>query len=64
MIEIINLKKSFDDFKVLKEINLSIREGEITAIVGPNGSGKTTLIKSILDLIKIDFGKIQLVNMY
>ncbi len=60
MIEIINLKKSFDDFKVLKEINLSIREGEITAIVGPNGSGKTTLIKSILDLIKIDFGKISI----
>jgi zinc transport system ATP-binding protein len=38
--------------EILKDINLHIHCGEITAIVGPNGAGKTTLLKSIMGLIK------------
>ena len=52
LIEIINLKKIFGNTEVLKNINLSIEAGKVTAIVGPNGSGKTTLIKSVLGLVK------------
>jgi lipoprotein-releasing system ATP-binding protein len=39
-----NISKSFDGTKVLKEINLSINQGEIISISGPSGAGKTTLL--------------------
>jgi Cu-processing system ATP-binding protein len=42
--------------KVLRQVNLEIKPGKITAVLGPNGSGKTTLIKSILGLVKPDTG--------
>lgn len=58
MIEIKNLNKSFGKIKVLKNINLKVESGKVTAIVGPNGSGKTTLIKSILGLVKPTDGEI------
>lgn len=59
MIEIKNLNKSFGKIKVLKNINLTVESGKVTAIVGPNGSGKTTLIKSILGLVKPTGGEIK-----
>ena len=58
MIRIEGLNKSFGKLHVLKNINLEIEKGKITAIIGPNGSGKTTLIKIILGLMKPDSGKI------
>ena len=59
MIRIENLSKKFGKNRVLKNINLTIEEGKVTAIVGPNGSGKTTLIKSILGLVKPTEGLIE-----
>ncbi len=50
MIRIQHLQKAFRRHEVLREINLSLSPGEITALVGHNGSGKTTLIKCILGL--------------
>lgn len=58
MISIENIEKKFGNIEVLKKINLEIKSGRVTAIVGPNGSGKTTLIKSVLGLVKPDSGKI------
>jgi Cu-processing system ATP-binding protein len=58
LIEIENLYKNFNKTTVLKDINLTVGEGKVTAIVGPNGSGKTTLIKSILGLVKPSKGTI------
>ncbi|PKO39395.1 MAG: nitrate/sulfonate/bicarbonate ABC transporter ATP-binding protein [Betaproteobacteria bacterium HGW-Betaproteobacteria-6] len=63
-LEITGLSKSYGSGKqttdVLKDINLSIREGEFVAIVGFSGSGKTTLISLIAGLIAADRGDIRL----
>ncbi|MBM7070198.1 amino acid ABC transporter ATP-binding protein [Actibacterium sp. 188UL27-1] len=50
MIEIINLNKWFGPFHVLKDINLTVRDGEKFVICGPSGSGKSTLIRCINQL--------------
>ena len=56
MIEITGLTKRFGRHEVLRGVDLGIRRGRITAIVGPNAAGKTTLIKSILGLVRPDGG--------
>ena len=52
------ITKSFDNLKVLKGIDLEIREGEIVSIVGPSGAGKTTLLQILGTLDKPDTGKV------
>ena len=47
-----NLIKKYGNNTVLKDINLTIGEGEIVGLVGPNGAGKSTLLKAIMGLIK------------
>ena len=60
MLEIKGLKKSFKAKEVLKNLNLSINEGEIVCLLGNNGAGKTTLINCILRMIQADSGSILL----
>ncbi len=55
-----NVSKSFGTQAVLRDINLSIAEGEFVAIVGYSGQGKTTLMSLIAGLIKPDSGEISL----
>jgi len=59
LISITNLVKDFGKNHVLKNIDLAIESGKVTAIVGPNGSGKTTLIKTILGLVRPTDGTIE-----
>lgn len=59
MIEIKNINKKFGKLEVLKNINLSFKQGECIALIGPNGCGKTTLIKSILGMVLPDNGAIE-----
>ena len=47
MIEIKGLNKFFGDLHVLKDINLTVKEGEKLVIIGPSGSGKSTLIRCV-----------------
>ena len=58
MIEIRKLKKSFDGKEVLRDINLTIHDGETMVIIGCSGCGKTVLLRSIIGLILPDQGHI------
>ena len=58
MLEIKGLKKRFKAKEVLKNLNLSINEGEIVCLLGNNGAGKTTLINCILRMLQADAGSI------
>ena len=58
LLEVKNLNKSFDNKKVLKDINFSITKGKIVGLLGKNGVGKTTLIKLINDLLTPTSGEI------
>ncbi len=58
LLEITNIKKSFDEKEVLKDISLSVEEGEVVSIIGPSGSGKSTLLRCATFLENIDGGMI------
>ena len=58
MLELKNVKKSYDGTVVLKDISLDIEEGEIVSILGPSGCGKTTLLNLILGIVDADGGRI------
>ena len=59
-IKIKALNKSYDKSKVLENLNLEIKEGEIFGLLGPNGAGKTTLISILNYLEKKDSGQIEI----
>lgn len=58
MIKLINVDKYFDKLHVLKNINLTVKEGEKLVVIGPSGSGKSTLIRCINYLEKPTSGTI------
>ncbi|MFJ5062264.1 amino acid ABC transporter ATP-binding protein [Streptomyces nigra] len=56
MIDVHNVHKSFGPLEVLRGIDLRVREGEVTVVLGPSGSGKSTLLRTINHLEKVDRG--------
>ena len=58
-IDVLGLTKRFGGFTALNEVNLSVREGELVALLGPSGSGKTTLLRIIAGLEWPDAGDIR-----
>lgn len=60
VINLQNIKKSFNDNVVLKDISLSVKQSEVVVIMGPSGSGKSTLLRCITFLEEPDKGIIKL----
>ncbi|MET9928067.1 MULTISPECIES: amino acid ABC transporter ATP-binding protein [unclassified Streptomyces] len=56
MVEIRSVHKNFGSLEVLRGVDLSVRPGEVTVILGPSGSGKSTLLRTINHLEKVDQG--------
>ena len=63
LIELDNVTLGYDKHIVLKDISMSIDDGDFICVVGPNGAGKSTLIKGILGLIKPIKGKVKYNNL-
>ena len=57
-IEIRNLRKTFGEFDVLKDLSLTVESGELLALLGPSGCGKTTLLRIIAGLETADAGQV------
>ncbi|MFQ5480623.1 MAG: ABC transporter ATP-binding protein [Thermodesulfobacteriota bacterium] len=58
MIEVKDLKKSFNGQEVLRGVNLTIHKGETTTIIGRSGGGKSVLLKHLIGVIRPDSGSI------
>ncbi|MGO4987955.1 amino acid ABC transporter ATP-binding protein [Gallicola sp. Sow4_E12] len=59
LLEMTNIRKSFGNEEVIKNISLKVEQGEVLVIIGPSGSGKSTMIRCAATLEAIDAGKIQ-----
>ncbi|WDT59890.1 amino acid ABC transporter ATP-binding protein [Streptomyces sp. G7(2002)] len=58
MVEVRSVHKSFGPLDVLKGVDLDVRTGEVTVVLGPSGSGKSTLLRTINHLEKVDSGSV------
>ena len=58
LLEMNHVRKSFAGLEVLKDISLSVEEGEVISIIGPSGSGKSTLLRCATFLETMDGGEL------
>ncbi|MDC0706846.1 ATP-binding cassette domain-containing protein, partial [Stigmatella sp. ncwal1] len=58
MIQVVDLHKTFGEYKVLTGINVTVPEGSTCVILGGSGSGKTVLMKHMIGLLKPDHGQV------
>ncbi|MCQ2611785.1 MAG: amino acid ABC transporter ATP-binding protein [Treponema sp.] len=58
MVKVLNLKKSFGELKVIKDVSLTVNKGEVVSIIGPSGSGKSTFLRCLNALETPDAGSI------
>lgn len=60
LIETEGLSLSLQGRRILDQVNITVRRGEIVTLIGPNGAGKSTLVRVILGLLKSDQGRVKL----
>lgn len=58
IIEVSNLKKSYGNLEVLKQITFDVNKNDVVAVIGPSGSGKSTMLRSLVHLEEINGGSI------
>ncbi|REB07301.1 amino acid ABC transporter ATP-binding protein [Sporosarcina sp. BI001-red] len=58
LIDVVDMKKSFGDIEVLKQITFQVEKNEVVAVIGPSGSGKSTMLRSLAHLEEIEGGTI------
>lgn len=58
MVEVIDLKKHYDDKQAVDGVSFSVKKGEIFGILGPNGAGKTTTLEMMETIRSIDSGRV------
>ncbi|MFJ7727473.1 amino acid ABC transporter ATP-binding protein [Neobacillus sp. NPDC097160] len=59
IIEVSNLKKSYGELEVLKQITFDVNKNDVVAVIGPSGSGKSTMLRSLVHLEEINAGSIR-----
>lgn len=64
LINVQNLKKSFGQLEVLKDISFTVEKNDVIAVIGPSGSGKSTMLRSLVHLETIDGGTVQIAGDY
>jgi len=62
LIEAVDVSCGYQGVPVLSEVNLTIRSGELTGLVGPSGAGKTTFLRAILGQIPLQHGEIRVMG--
>ena len=60
MLQMKNVTKSFDGFKALDNLTLTVPQGAVYGLVGPNGAGKSTAIRHLTGIYRPDCGEITL----
>ena len=58
ILKIENLKKGFDGLHVIKDVSLTVNEGEVVSVIGPSGGGKSTLLRCATLLERMDGGSL------
>jgi oleandomycin transport system ATP-binding protein len=61
-IEVTGVRKAFGQVKALDGVDLTVKQGSLTALLGPNGAGKTTLVRIIATLSRADEGTIRVLG--
>lgn len=61
-IHVENISKNYGSFRAVKDLTFEVYGGEIFAMLGPNGAGKSTTIRMILDILKPDTGRIEVLG--
>src|SRR5215813_10611445 len=59
-LNLVQVNKSFGDFRAVSDLSLQVRRGRIFGLIGPNGAGKTTTIRMIVNIMVPDSGRIEL----
>jgi branched-chain amino acid transport system ATP-binding protein len=59
LLEVRNVSSGYYNKRVLRDVSLSVGQGEVVALIGHNGAGKTTALKTILGLIRADAGDVR-----